>query len=214
MQKLGITYVAPDLLSPNKWNPNKVDPINQEKLEASLNELGFFDAVKVRTLPDGSLEILGGEHRWRGARSLGHETIPIMNLGLVDDDTAKKIVLIDNANYGEEEHQLLEALLSGMDGSIDDLMSIMPFDAIDLEGMFEHGDLDDVDLPDTEEPIELAKPADTERSHQILRFKVSIEDAEKLAVIINNAKAENGFVESDDLTNAGDALMHIFKEII
>lgn len=93
----------PKKLVPNDFNPNHVSPENMEKLKASINDLGFVSAVVVRELPDGTLEILGGQHRVETAVALGIKEIPVLNLGVISDAKAKKIGLVDNARYGVDD---------------------------------------------------------------------------------------------------------------
>ena len=62
-------------------------------------------------MPDGSLEILGGEHRWKAAQQLGMAEVPVWNVGVITDEHAKKIGLVDNARYGEDDLLGLAGLL-------------------------------------------------------------------------------------------------------
>ena len=69
-------------LRPNPWNTNHVTPENEEKLRASIARFGVFKPIICRELQDGTLEILGGEHRWQTARDMGLDTVPVVNLGV------------------------------------------------------------------------------------------------------------------------------------
>jgi hypothetical protein len=66
-------------------------------------------------------------------------------------------------------------------------------------------------LPETLEDHELPeeKLAKTPRTHTIMRFKVALADAERITERIVAVKHEHGLTTSDDLTNAGDALVQI-----
>lgn len=209
--------VSPSLLRPNPWNTNFVSPENEEKLLASMRRFKLFKPIIVREIEeDGETvyEILGGEHRWEGAKRLGYTEVPIMNLGAISDTEAKEISLADNARYGSDDSAALAALLSEL-GSTDDLQSFLPFTNPDLKSIFAASDiaLDDLELDDPiaetvaepqDEPE--AKPAKT---HVIMRFKVSIADSETIAEKVARTKKEQGFTSGDDLTNAGDALVHL-----
>lgn len=209
--------VSPSLLRPNPWNTNFVSPENEEKLLASMRRFKLFKPIIVREIEeDGETvyEILGGEHRWEGAKRLGYTEVPIMNLGAISDTEAKEISLADNARYGSDDSAALAALLSEL-GSTDDLQSFLPFTDPDLKSIFAASDiaLDDLELDDPiaetiaepkDEPE--AKPAKT---HVIMRFKVSIADSETIAEKVARTKKEQGFTSGDDLTNAGDALVHL-----
>lgn len=201
-----------DALQKNPWNPNVVDPINQEKIKQSMLREGVFRPLVVRELDDGTLEIIGGEHRVDAAKELGIEDMPAINLGKIDDAKAKRITLLDNGRYGDEDPQKMRALLEDDIGSAEDLLAILPIDETELTSYFEHemSDFDiDAELGDDQDDDELdldIKDSPT-KSHDILRFKVTVEDAETLREKINAICEEQGFTESDKLTNAGDALV-------
>jgi ParB-like chromosome segregation protein Spo0J len=212
--------VDPRDLQQNPWNPNEVDPINREKIRNSLRSEGFFKPVLVRTLPDGVLQIIGGAHRVEEAIALGMGKVPATNLGVISDVRAKRITLLDNGRYGEDNHEKLSQLLSEGIGTIEDLLAILPIDEAELTGYFDHdndlqkeldslGDLSDDDFEGGEIDLDIKnKPTKT---HEILRFKVSVDDAERAKEVINRITREQGFTESDALTNAGDAFVWLLK---
>lgn len=206
----------PRTLRRNPWNPNRVDPENLEKLKTSLSEFGQFKPVVVRELPDGDYEILGGEHRNDAAIALGWDSIAVFSLGQISDEAAKKISLADNTRYGEDDEESLALLLKELD--IEDMSAFMPMDEeiTEVFAKLQDVDLDDLDdLDDDDDDLEspdvsvatgsTAPP----KTHQIMRFKVSIEDAAKLGKLINKTRSMQGFTDSDELTNAGDALVYL-----
>lgn len=201
-------------LRPNPWNTNSVSPENELKLKASVERLGVFKPVIVRELDDGALEILGGEHRWMTARELGHATIPVVNLGSISDERAKEIGLVDNGRYGEDDTLALAELLRGLDASAD-IMAILPYNDDELSAIFsstsialEDLDKHDEDLPDLSSPA--TKPLKT---HQIMRFKVPVEDSEWVQKLVESTMNAQGFIEDDAMSNAGNALVHLLKSI-
>jgi len=212
--------VDPRDLKQNPWNPNEVDPINREKIRNSLRQEGFFKPVLVRTLPDGTLEIIGGAHRVEEAIALGFTKVPATNLGEIEEARAKRITLLDNGRYGEDNHEKLSQLLSDGIGSIEELLAILPIDEAELTGYFDHdndlqnqldslSDLTDDDFDSGE--IDLGIKDKPSKTHEILRFKVSVDDAEEIRDTINRITKEQGFTESDALTNAGDAFVWLLK---
>lgn len=222
---MDVKYLDPMTLKANPWNPNNVDPINQEKLEASIKRDGIKRPIVVRELDDGSLQIIGGQHRTEGAINIGLKTVPVINRGPISDAEAKKETLLDNFRYGSDNLTRLSELLSDPDiGSAETLLATMPIDEEELASYFEHitsADLEadlDAALGEAPEPepeddgtvdLGLGKPV---RTHQILRFRVSVEDAAKLAELMKETKIVNGYVGSDDLTNDGDALIHLVRD--
>ncbi|MEO9497601.1 MAG: ParB/RepB/Spo0J family partition protein [Vibrio splendidus] len=215
-QTLTIEYCNPSDLKPNPWNPNKVDVLNEDKLDESIRQLGFVKPIIVRELSDGSLEILGGEHRSQSAIRQGLASVPYTNLGCISDEDAKKIGLIDNGRYGEDDLSLLTAVFQDL-GSPEDIMSILPISDEEARNIFSHdmaNELDELDLladledDSDDEMLDLDAGSKSTPTHQIMRFKVAIEDASKVEEFINSIKTEQSFTEQDQLTNAGDALIH------
>ena len=215
-----ITEHDPRDLRENPWNPNVVDPINQDKLEASLKKDGLQKAILIRTLQDGSKEILDGQHRVRAAIEIGWDLIACVDVGQISDGEAKKQTLIGNSRYGDDDPLLMSNLLSDSDiGSASDLLETLPFDESTLTSYFEHStvdldDLDQLDEIDESDALDLEMPTGSAgKTHQVMRFKVSIDDAVKISDQISKTKHQQGFTESDDLTNAGDALVFLIGQL-
>lgn len=226
---MAVEYVDPHMLKPNPWNPNNVDPINQDKLETSIRMTGIKRPIVVRELEDGSYQIIGGQHRTAAAIKLGLDQVPIINRGPINDSDAKRETLIDNFRYGTDNIDRMAELLNDPDiGSAADLLASMPIDEEELAGYFEHLNADDLSAqldealgeapapsalsdPDDDDTIDLgsSKPA---RTHTIIRFRVSLEDAERVAALIKQTKIDQRLIDADDLTNDGDALIHLVKD--
>ena len=218
--------VDPNLLRPNPWNTNIVSPDNEIKLGNSIQQLGLFKPFVVREIPDNQraavgpnwkYEILGGEHRWQEAIAAGMTEVPIFNLGVISDDKAKKISMADNARYGADDTLALAKLIEGLDDA-DTLQNFLPYTEADVSAICSSTDiaLDDLDLPgsfEEEEGPAGPAPEKVAKTHTIMRFKVQIADAEKITELLVRVKKHNNFTTSDDLTNAGDALVHqLFDE--
>lgn len=229
-EHMDVVYLRPQDLKANPWNPNNVDPINQDKLEASIRKDGIKRPIVVRELADGSFQIIGGQHRTEAALKLKLDTVPVINRGPISDAAAKKETLLDNFRYGTDNVDRLADLFNDPDiGSAADLLAQMPIDEEELAGYFEHltsADLDadiDAELGDLPPAVDadedddgtvdlgLGKPT---RTHQIIRFRVSVEDSARLAELIKQTKIDNHLIESDDLTNDGDALIHLLRSVL
>lgn len=209
-------------LRPSPWNTNIMTPENEAKLEASIKRFGFFRPVVVRELPEAKLsnppkpvyEIVGGEHRWEVAKKLGMR-VPIVNLGPISDQEAKEILIADNARYGVDDTLALAEFLKEM-GNAEDLQEFLPYTEHDFADIFQSLNiaLDDLDIEENFE-VETAKEdeapaaAKAPKTHTIMRFKVPLRDAEKLTALIAQTQKQHGYVDADDLTNAGDALVHV-----
>lgn len=210
-----MSEVDIDALNPNPWNTNHVSAENEKKLIASFKKFGCYKPIVVRQLPSGELEILGGEHRWRTAKSLGYKTVPIVNLGAVDDQKAKEIGLVDNGRYGEDDALELAALLNGMD-NLDEIMGFLPYAEDDLSAIFasSHIDFESLDIPDdADDKIPELPTKAAVQTHQVMRFKVPVEDAEHVTRLIERTMKSQGFTDDDSMTNAGNALVHLLKDL-
>lgn len=197
-------------LKPNPWNPNQMSPENEAKLETSIKRFGMFRPLVVRTLPDGSLELLGGQHRWEIASRLSLPEVPVINLGQISDDKAKEISLADNGRYGVDDAGRLNDLFKSLD-DVDALVDFLPYTSQDLQAIFATSNID-LNSLHTDDEIDLGSHAadiSAGQTHQIMRFKVPSEDAERISDLINTVIKAKGFTDSDALTNAGDALVHI-----
>ena len=210
-KKIDITYLSPELLVSNPWNSNVMSLENEMKLAESLKRNNMYDAIIARQLFDGSYQILGGEHRTRVAKKIGIKELPVIVLKNISDNQAKEISLTHNARYGADDSLKLSDLLNSLDdASI--LTDIMPYSMVEIETLMSASKIDFDSLVsldfDDDEIDELSEKTFLPKTHTIMRFKVSIEDAASIEEMLKESIKINGFTESDALTNAGDALVH------
>lgn len=205
---------APDALKPNPWNTNNVPPDGEAKIDESLRRHGFIKPIIVRELTDGTLEILGGEHRRDAALRLGLDQVPVFNLGRIGEKKAKEIGLIDNARYGHDDTLGLAALLGEL-GSIEELSTFLPYSDMDFESIFSSAsiELDDFDIDDATSHAPSAPKVPAVQTHQVMRFKVPAQDCSDVQAKIEKVLKRQGFTESDQLTNAGDALVWLLNQV-
>lgn len=211
--RINLEYRATASLKPNDFNSNVVSPENEEKLRASIDRFGFTKPIVCRELPDGQLEILGGEHRWKVAGQMSIDEVPIVNLGRVDDKRAREICLVDNGRYGADDAWKLADILKSI-GDHDELLSFMPFSDAELASVLSSTsiDLDDLEIDEDEDDDlipDTTLPQTKIQTHQLMRFKVPVEDAERVQKLIERTMKTQGYTESDSLTNAGDALVFL-----
>jgi ParB-like chromosome segregation protein Spo0J len=203
--------VSPASLVSNPWNTNRLSPEAELKLENSLTRLGMFKPVLVRTLENGTRQILGGEHRARAAQRLGWAEIPVIDAGEIDDQRAKEIGLIDNGRYGQDDAGALAALLESL-GTPADIASFMPFDLgeIDALSAVNKLDLDKIGLDD-EDADAIEKTIRAPKTHVVMRFKVPLDDQSMVAGALKLIIEQQGLDDSDSLINAGDALVYLVR---
>lgn len=222
MSQPKLLTVSPDLLRANGFNTNIMTPENEAKLEASIRRNGMFKPIVVRELPvlkSGNppqcvYEVIGGEHRWQIAIKLGLEEIPVVNLGEIDDARAKEISVIDNARYGIDDTLSFAELLKEMGGS-DELQEFLPYTETDFAEIFSSADISLEDLEIEENFDREAENAPEEKTprptktHTIMRFKIGNRDAERITALVAQTQKAHGLTSSDELTNAGDALVEL-----
>ena len=209
--------VDPKILAPNPRNPNQVSPENQEKLIQSLKRHGFAKPAMIRTLENGTREIIGGEWRIKAAIQLGIAEIPVLNFGEITDDQANELLLLDNGRYGVDDAGLLSELMSSLEDP-QTLTNFLPYSDLELDVLLTSSkiDLDNLETTATttllEEPkidLESKSPGS---AYRVMRFKVPIEDAATIDDVIKQIMATKGFTGSDSQTNAGDALIYLCRE--
>lgn len=220
MSEPKLINLDPRLMQPNPWNTNILTPENEAKLEESIKRLGFFRPAVVREIANSlnseiSYQILGGEHRAQVAIRLGMLTIPVVNLGQIDELKAKEIGIADNSRYGLDDQLAFADLIRGM-GSAAELKDFLPYTEHDFTELFTTADIDLDELDQIEDNFErdrtgegdeTPEPVKAPKTHTVIRFKVSNRDAEEIVALIERTKKDLGFTASDDLTNSGDALV-------
>lgn len=118
-------------------NPRRGD---EAAIDASMAAHGFYGAVLVQA---STRQIIAGNHRTRVARRRGETTIPVLWLD-VDDDQARRLLLVDNrtndlADYDDSD---LLRLLEGLD----DLVGT-GFDEAELERLLRSLEAPDPSMP-------------------------------------------------------------------
>jgi len=111
---LKVELMRLDAMRPNPWNPNRMDEETFAKEILSIQNNGFVEPIKIRVTPDGENEIIDGEHRWRASQKVGLVEVPVVNLGTISDEKAKKLTIIANELRGAPEPVLLASLIKDL----------------------------------------------------------------------------------------------------
>ncbi len=83
-------------IEPNREQPRK--NFSDESITAlaeSIRDHGMLQPILVRPMEDGSYRIVAGERRWRAARMLGLDEVPV-NIKEMTDTEAAQLALIEN----------------------------------------------------------------------------------------------------------------------
>ncbi len=96
-------------IEPNRSQPRKnFDETAISALAESIRQHGILQPLLVRPLAFGGYQIVAGERRWRAARMLGMDEVPVIVRDLSDLETAQ-IALIENLQR-EDLNPVEEAL--------------------------------------------------------------------------------------------------------
>lgn len=112
LAKLGVemskelpTFDVPiELIEPNDWNPNEMEDETFNRLVEEMDETGIITPIQIVPSEGGKFRIIGGEHRWAGAKSLGLTSIPANILTddkFVDEDLQKLLTVRLNVIQGK-----------------------------------------------------------------------------------------------------------------
>lgn len=83
-------------LRPGKYQPRShMDEASLNELAASIKAQGVMQPILARVLPDGNMEIIAGERRWRAAQIAGLSQVPVL-VRKVPDNAALAMALIEN----------------------------------------------------------------------------------------------------------------------
>lgn len=147
-------------LTPNTWNPNRMDNFMRDRLVKSIQDDGFIIPILVRpnTQEDSEadFEIVDGEHRWRvGVEHFGMSQVPIVNLGPISDEDAKAITIKANTLRGEFDSVELAKIVKDLadESGLDLISASLPYTPERLQGMIDllNTEIGDFDLPSEED---------------------------------------------------------------
>lgn len=148
MQLLNQSYdpaVRCDTLLLHPDNPNEG---NVGLISKSIETLGFYGSCVVQL---STRRILAGNHRYKGALENGAETVPVTWLD-VDDDTARRILLMDNKAGSEATMN---------EPALQELLKKILGDTGTLEGTgYTNEELDDLVASASKEAAETEAPGD------------------------------------------------------
>ena len=83
-------------IEPNREQPRKeFDEAALRELADSIEKHGLLQPLVVRTMPDGSYQLVAGERRWRASRMAGLDEVPVV-IRQIDDGEAMELAMIEN----------------------------------------------------------------------------------------------------------------------
>lgn len=108
-EQQGVTRLPIEKVQPNANQSRKFfEPESISDLADSIRVHGILQPITVRLLASGYYQIISGERRWRAAREVGLEEVPVLILE-ADDRKAMELGLIENLQR-EDLNPMEEAL--------------------------------------------------------------------------------------------------------
>jgi ParB-like chromosome segregation protein Spo0J len=197
--RVNIVEVPICKVIPNQWNPNRQSDHVFEAEKNSIRVHGFIDPITVREVGVGLFEIIDGEHRWKAAKALGLEFIPVNNLGEVPDVIAKQLTVITNETRGQADRALLAKLLEDLTREIprEVLLASLPYKEIEFDALVKEPV---IDMTKLEGP-----PRDKESTRRTVSFLLPVAIAallegqlDRLRKLVEKVDLPEGF-KADDL---------------
>lgn len=105
----GLTYLPVDWLSKGQFQPRRdMNPNQLDELANSIRNQGIMQPIVVRPLGEQRYEIIAGERRWRAAKIVGLDKVPVI-IRHIEDADAIVLALIENIQR-EDLNPVEEAL--------------------------------------------------------------------------------------------------------
>jgi ParB-like chromosome segregation protein Spo0J len=202
VEKLTVTEIPVEKLTPNPWNPNRMADGMRAKLKAYIQREGFVEPLVVRPIGD-SYQVLGGFHRWQIAQELDYRTVPCVVVDL-DDRRAKILSINLNEMKGQSLPNLLGALVHDLsrDLSLDDLETQLPYTLDDLKDSLEL-----LKIPDGLDSF-LEEEAATQAKERPTILTFVVDDADVVENAIEAVKSRHG------IGTRGKALVELAREYL
>jgi DNA modification methylase len=106
-QQLTIEHIKIKQLKPAAYNPRKISDKAFADLQESLRRYEMVDPLIVNGSVERKNIIIGGHQRYRAAKELGYETVPVVFVDL-DEARERELNLRLNRNTGQWDFELLK----------------------------------------------------------------------------------------------------------
>ncbi len=127
-----VQLVETEVLKPNEYNPNIMTDEQFSSLVSDFEENGFVGQPIIITK---DYVIIDGEHRWRVAKFLNYEKVPVVYYNPKDEDHQKMLTVGWNAKRGEFNPLKLAKLIQDLNQkyTLEELSVKLGFSASDLK---------------------------------------------------------------------------------
>ncbi|MDP1815206.1 MAG: ParB/RepB/Spo0J family partition protein [Leadbetterella sp.] len=127
-----VQMVETETLKPNEYNPNIMTDEQFQSIVSDFQENGFVGQPIIITNDN---TIIDGEHRWRAAKFLNYEKVPVVYFNPKDEDHQKMLTIGWNAKRGEFNPLKLAKLIQDLNQkyTLEELSLKLGFSASDLK---------------------------------------------------------------------------------
>src|SRR5688572_27959433 len=133
-------------LKPAAYNPRTIDAKPFENLQRALDTYGMTQPIPVNTR---NMPIIGGRQRWRAAKALAWEEVPVIYVELGDGEERKLNVTLNSPKFqGSFDTDKLSEVLHALD---EEDLADLDYTAVEVEtmqdGYIDHDEEDDEPAP-------------------------------------------------------------------
>lgn len=185
------------------WNYKEDNEATAEKLRNNIKRNGQVENIQVRELETGYYEVVNGNHRLDELIKLGKSNVIAYDHGRISLPEAQRIAIETNETRFNSNLEKLSLLLNDLkiEFSADDLINTLPYDAEELEDLFNMNLDPSVSVPptvDAEEddfnmeppPIPKTSPKDLYELNGHRLFCGDSTKADDVAFLMNGQKAQ------------------------
>jgi DNA modification methylase len=209
MNIMKVKLVPIEDLKMADYNPRGLNEVEFQELKESLRTFGFVEPLVVNSAKKRKNVIIGGHQRFRVAKEIGMEQVPVHYLNIADLEKEKELNLRLNKNTGHWDWDLLKNFDK-------DMLLDIGFDQIDINKNFGVEEIEEDNVPG------ISKEARAKRGdiyylgkHRLMCGDATkIDDVEKL---MDGNKADMVFTDPPYNTgmegkDGSTRLSHMFKD--
>lgn len=216
----GLTYLPVDWLSKGQFQPRRdMNPNQLDELANSIRNQGIMQPIVVRPLSEQRYEIIAGERRWRAAKIVGLDKVPVI-VRHVEDADAVVLALIENIQREDlnpveealalkrlvDEFQLTQQQVAETVGksrsSVANLLRLLNLTA-DVRRLLEHGD---IEMGHARALLALEAEQQPQAASVVITKSLSVRETEKLVKTYLQPAAEKAQPSLPDFSAHADRI--------
>ena len=122
-----------------EWNYKVDDDAKMEKLVANMKRNGQVESIIVRSLGDGTFEVVNGNHRLKAMRALGWTTAVAFDASPLSLTAAKRLAAETNETQFEKDNLRFAQLLADIakESPLADMAETLPLSETEIGGFLQ-----------------------------------------------------------------------------